>query len=114
MSEKKNLSRINKIRLTLLSIGIGLLIVSNLCFHNVIQIPNLEICGSGCDWWWSFIIDFPPHDFCLAVCVPRNALYQPLFILGVIVISFEILLELHKLLHKYLDREIGKARLGTV
>ena len=109
MSEKKKMSRINKIRLTLLSIGIVFLIVSYLCFQNVIQIPDLEICG-GCDWWWSFIIDFPPHDFCLAVCVPRNALYQPLFILGVIVTSFEILLELHQLLHKYLERELGEVK----
>lgn len=100
------ISRINKIRITLLSIGFSILIISYLCFQNIIQIPKLEFCGSACDWWWSFVIEFPPRGACIAVCIPRNSLYRPLFILGFIIIGIEILLEIHQVLHKYLKQAL--------
>ncbi len=87
-------SKRNKIRLTLLSSGIACLIFSYLCFINLIQIAPFETCGSACEYWWSWIINFPPQGICILICVPRNSLYKLLFLIGCFLISIEFLMEL--------------------
>ncbi|MHA1725510.1 MAG: hypothetical protein ACTSXH_11790 [Promethearchaeota archaeon] len=46
-----------------------------------------EICGSPCEYWWSWLINFPPRAYCILVCRPRNSLYKLFFILGLIFLS---------------------------
>ncbi len=74
--------------------GIIFLILSYLCFINVIQNSNFQICGSACEYWWSWLWDFPPKPpYCVAVCIPRNNLYKPFFVVGLILILLELLRE---------------------
>ncbi len=73
--------------------GIIFLILSYLCFINVIQNSNFQICGSACEYWWSWLWNFPPQPPCILICIPRNNLYKPFFIVGLILILFELLRE---------------------
>ena len=96
MVSKIQLSRINQIRLILIPVGIISLIISFLCFFYVI--PGFEICGSACEYWWSWIIDFPPQGICILMCVARNWLYKPLFLIGVISIGITLVIEIFRVL----------------
>ena len=93
-----SISKINILRIIFLSIGILFLLFSYLCF--VYIIPGFEICGSYCEYWWSWIIDFPKQKYCLMVCVSRNELYKPLMIIGGIIIICEILFEIRNIIRK--------------
>jgi len=92
------ISKINILRIIFLSIGILFLTLSYLCF--VYIIPGFEICGSACEYWWSWIIDFPIQRDCIEICVFRNELYKPLMIFGGISIICEIILELCNIIRK--------------
>ena len=93
-----SISKINILRIIFLSIGILFLLLSYLCFVYIIH--GFEICGSYCEYWWSWIIDFPKQKYCLMVCVSRNELYKPLMIIGGISIIGEILFEIRNILRK--------------
>jgi hypothetical protein len=86
------MSKVNLLRILLLSTGGLFLILSYLCFLYII--PGFGICGSACEYWWSWLIDFPPEGICITLCIPRNALYKPFFVIGLISIGLEILLEI--------------------
>lgn len=86
-------------------IGIVSLVLSYLCFINVIAVLALEICGSYCEYWWSWIIPFPAETYCILICVPRNVLYKPLFIIGAISIGIEVVYEIFKLFGVIQPRE---------
>ena len=76
--------------------GIIILSISYLCF--VCIIPGFEICGSGCEYWWSWIIDYPTINECTAMCISRNALYKPLMIIGGLISISAIILLLSAIL----------------
>ncbi len=92
------ISKINLLRIIFLSIGILFLLFSYLCFVNII--PGFEICGSACEYWWSWIIDFPIQKDCIEICVFRNELYKPFMVIGGISIICEILFEVYNLIKK--------------
>jgi len=75
-------------------IGIIFLILSFLCFINIIQSPLFYECGSACEYWWTWLWNFPPQPVCILVCIPRNILYKPFFILGLSLILLDLLREL--------------------
>jgi hypothetical protein len=79
----------------LIGVGVGFLIVSFLCFLYII--PGFWSCGSPCEYWWSWLIDFPRSEECAAVCVSRNSLYKPFFLIGLVVIASTILVGLYYL-----------------
>ncbi len=97
MNQKKT---INIIRIALLASCILPLVLSYLFFINALPMEGFEMCGSMCEYWWSWIINFPPQGICPAVCVPRNQLYQPFFLIGVCVIPIEIVFEIYLLIRK--------------
>ena len=82
MSEEIRISKISKLSVFLISIGTVSLVLSYLCFINVLGIPIFNICGSACEWWWSWLIDFPPQGACIKICIIRNSFYKPLFVIG--------------------------------
>ncbi|MHA1733074.1 MAG: hypothetical protein ACTSU5_14095 [Promethearchaeota archaeon] len=73
------------IALVLLLAGLTLLAASFLCFHALL--PGPMTCGSPCEQWWSWVVDFPPTGICIALCQPRNALYRPLFVAGSVFVA---------------------------
>ena len=96
------LSKRNILRLIFLSTGILFLVLSYLCFIYII--PGFEICGSACEYWWSWIIDFPQQKVCIMICVSRNELYKPFMIIGGISINYEIFLEIFNIIIKEMIR----------
>ncbi len=54
--------------------------------------PLFEICGSPCEYWWSWVIDYPPRDICILICRPRNGLYKPFFLLGLVFLALALTL----------------------
>ncbi len=70
--------------------NITLFIFSFLFFLNILQHPSLSICGSACEYWWSWILDIPPEPPCIEVCIQRNALYKPFFVAGLIFMLFTL------------------------
>jgi len=78
-----------------LLVGVGFLIVSFMCFLYII--PGFWICGSACEYWWSWLIDFPRQEICILICVSRNALYKPFFVIGLVVITFTFLVGFYRL-----------------
>jgi hypothetical protein len=81
----------NLFRLITLGSGSLLLVLSYLCFQGII--PGNKICGSGCEYWWTWIIPSSRRNECLAVCVWRNALYQPFMMVGFSLIFLEFIYE---------------------
>jgi len=79
----------------LLLVGVGFLIVSFMCFLNII--PGFWTCGSACEYWWSWLIDFPRQKICVLMCVSRNSLYKPFFLIGLVVVTFTFLVGLYRL-----------------
>ena len=63
-----------------LLVGASFLTVSFMCFHYII--PGFWSCGSACEYWWSWLIDFPRQGGCILMCVSRNTLYKPFFLIG--------------------------------
>ncbi|MDX1798572.1 MAG: hypothetical protein R3255_07985 [Candidatus Lokiarchaeia archaeon] len=90
--------KINILRIIFLNLGILFLVLSYLCFIYII--PGFEICGSLCEFWWSWIIDFPKYIACFPVCISRNGLYQPFMIFGGISIICELILEVSNIIKK--------------
>ncbi len=88
-----SISKINILRLVFLSLGFLFLLLSYLCFFSII--PGFEICGSPCEYWWSWFINYPKQQLCAQVCVYRNVLYKPFMIIGGILIIYEILTEIY-------------------
>jgi hypothetical protein len=86
----------NITRIALISGGSIFLILSYLCFQYII--PGFKDCGSGCEYWWSWIIPTSNREGCLAVCVDRNALYRPFMLIGIILLFIEFLFELLSLI----------------
>ena len=82
MSAEIRLSRFSRLSIIFICVGTISLVVSYLFFINIFGIPFFNICGSACEWWWSFIIDIPPQGACIEVCIMRNWLYKPLFVIG--------------------------------
>ena len=78
-----------------LFVGIGFLIVSLLCFFYII--PGFWSCGSACEYWWSWLIDFPRQEICILMCVSRNPLYKPFFLIGTVVVTFTFLVGFYRL-----------------
>ncbi|MHA2289037.1 MAG: hypothetical protein ACXABG_09640 [Promethearchaeota archaeon] len=81
--------------------GFSFLTVSFMCFHYVI--PGFWICGSACEYIWSWLIDFPHHGACILMCVSRNLLYIPFFSIGliftvltIVLISFRVYREIKR------------------
>lgn len=70
--------------------GFSFLVVSYMCFRYII--PGFSICGSACEYWWSWIIDFPRQDACVLICIIRNSLYRPFFLVGFIFIIIAVIL----------------------
>ena len=91
---------INVIRIVLLASGTLFLVFSYLFFINTLPIEGFEMCGSACEYWWSWIIDFPLQGICHLACVPRNILYRPFFIVGCVLIAIDIVLEIYLLVSK--------------
>ena len=84
------------LRLALITCGASFLVLSWLCFLYII--PGFKICGNACEYWWSWIIDFPPQGPCILVCVPRNWLYKPFFVFGALAVVSEIIVEFLRIL----------------
>ena len=78
-----------------LLLGVGFLIASFMCFLYII--PGFWICGSACEYWWSWLIDFPRQEICILICVSRNSLYKLFFLIGLIVITFTSLVWFYRL-----------------
>ena len=93
-------TRKNLLRILLICIGGLFLVLSYLFFINVIKIDAFTECGSQCEYWWSWIINIPPQPICILVCVPRNALYKPFFVVGTLLIIIDICLEFFLILRK--------------
>ena len=85
---------LNKIHIILWVLGIITLGLSYLFFLNIFNISIFEICGSPCEYWWSWLINFPTLGPCIVVCQPRNSLYKPFFIIGIILIILGVISEL--------------------
>ena len=81
-----------------LLVGVSFLIVSLMCFLYII--PGFWICGSACEYWWSWLIDFPRQEICILMCVSRNSLYKPFFLIGLVVITFTFLVGTYRLYRK--------------
>ncbi|MFX0020784.1 MAG: hypothetical protein ACFE9S_00540 [Candidatus Hermodarchaeota archaeon] len=90
--------KINTVRIVFLNLGILFLIFSYLCFIYII--PGFEICGSACEFWWSWIIDLPKYADCIEMCIIRNELYKPFMIIGGISIICEIVFEVLNIMKK--------------
>ena len=83
MKIKSNKHRIINISVLYFSCGVLSLFLSYLCFINIIQISIFESpCSYPCEYWWSWLWDFPPLPPCQIECQPRNILYKPLFVIG--------------------------------
>ena len=89
-------SATNITRTTLIGGGIIFLLLSYLCFEYII--PGFKLCGSGCEYWWSWIIPSSRSDVCLAVCIDRNGLYRPFMVIGAIMLLIEFFFELLSLI----------------
>jgi len=83
--------------------GVIILVISYLCFINMMQNSLFTICGSACEYWWSWIVNLPPQGICIALCVPRNWLYKPLFLIGCCWIIFGILIEIINIKLSFFD-----------
>lgn len=92
MSEENKISKINKLNAFLIVAGTVSLVFSYLFFINIIGIPIFNICGSACEWWWSWLINFPPQGACIEICIMRNSLYKPFFVIGVILDTIGLIL----------------------
>jgi hypothetical protein len=99
-----NFSDKNITRTTLISSGIIFLILSYLCFKYII--PGFKVCGSGCEYWWTWIIPSSLRDGCLAVCIDRNGLYRPFMVIGAIMLLIEFFFEL-LILIKYIILQLS-------
>lgn len=84
-------------------LGVFFFILSYLCFRNIIPAPGwlndilekLDMNTSwACEYWWSWLLDFPPQGICIALYMPRNMLYKPFFVIGIGAILIEIIREL--------------------
>ncbi|MHA2337670.1 MAG: hypothetical protein ACXACX_10210 [Candidatus Hodarchaeales archaeon] len=89
-------------RTVALSLGSIFLILSYLCFQYII--PGFKICGSMCDFWWTWIFPSSHMNECAAVCVWRNVLYQPFMIFGFFLLFFEIFYEVVNLGRIYVNK----------
>jgi hypothetical protein len=94
-------SRVLKIyivRIIFLNLGILFFFLSFLCFIYVI--PGFVICGSSCEFWWSWIIDYPKLTECIHMCVNRNELYKPFMIIGGILVICDLIFEVSNIMKK--------------
>ena len=78
-----------------LFVGVVFLVVSFMCFLYII--PGFWNCGSACEYWWSWLIDFPRQMICILMCVSRNSLYKPFFLIGLVIVTFTFLVGLYRL-----------------
>ena len=98
MDKLSEIKRTSFILILSLVVGISFLIVSFMCFLYII--PGFWICGSACEYWWSWLIDFPRQEICILICVSRNSLYKPFFLIGLVVITFTFLVGFYRLYQK--------------
>jgi len=96
------ISKTNLFRLIIICTGILFLVLSYLCFIYVI--PGFEICGSGCDYWWTWIFKFHHRKTCLEMCISRNELYKPFMVIGGGLIIFEMIFEIINVLRSFLRK----------
>ncbi len=87
--------RKNIIRTILICGGVVSFVLSYLYFLNILKFPSIPIsCANACEYWWSWIVNFPPVGPCIKVCIERNFLYKPFFVIGSILLFSELFYEI--------------------